>query len=74
MKGYDSDKELLENRKRQEQGLERLDSRMATVDNAFALIQNVFATDADWVTGKIIISTEEGQIPFTAGALQKNGN
>jgi len=26
VKGYDSDKELLENRKRQEQGLERLDS------------------------------------------------
>ncbi|MGO2101807.1 MAG: hypothetical protein ACTH3E_02055 [Psychroflexus halocasei] len=69
--GYDSDKELLENRKRQEQGLERLDSRMAAIDDAFALVQNVFATDADRVTGKLTISTEEGQIPFTAGSLQK---
>ena len=69
--GYDSDKELLENRKRQEQGLTRLDSRMASMDDTFALTQNVYATDADWVTGKLTISTEEGQIPFTAGALQK---
>nr|WP_321414779.1 hypothetical protein [uncultured Allomuricauda sp.] len=69
--GYDSDKELLENRKRQEQGLKRLDSRMAGVDDAFALTQNVFATDADWVTGTLTVTTEEGQTPFAAGTLQK---
>ncbi|WP_299530089.1 hypothetical protein [Ulvibacterium sp.] len=69
--GYDSDKELLENRKRKEQGLRRLDSRMADIDDSFALGQNVFATDANWVTGKLTVSTEEGQIPFTAGVLQK---
>lgn len=69
--GYDSDKELSENRKRQEQGLPRLDSRMADIDDSFALGQNAFATDADRVTGKLTISTEAGQIPFTAGVLQK---
>ncbi|BFP43473.1 hypothetical protein FGF1_43180 [Flavobacteriaceae bacterium GF1] len=69
--GYDSDKELLENRKRQEQGLTRLDSRMASIDDVFALSQNAYTTDADRVTGKLTISTEEGQIPFAAGVLQK---
>lgn len=69
--GYDSDKELLENRKRVEQGLDRLDSRMAKIDDSFALAQNVFSTDANLVSGNITISTESGQIPFTAGTLQK---
>lgn len=71
--GYDSDKELLENRKRQEQGLERLDSVMAAIDDAFALVQNVFATDADRVTGKLTISTEEGD-SIHCRILTKNGN
>ncbi|GAA3627288.1 ABC transporter permease [Flavivirga jejuensis] len=69
--GYDSDKELQENRKRQEQGLHRLDSRMANIDDSFALTQNVFSTDANLVKGNLTISTESGQIPFTAGVLQK---
>lgn len=69
--GYDSEKEQLENRKRQEQDLQRLDSRMADVSDSLALKQNVFSSDADKVKGNIVISTEEGQTPFTAGALQK---
>lgn len=69
--GYDSDKELQGNRKRQEQGLHRLDSRMANIDDSFALTQNVFSTDANLVKGNLTISTESGQIPFAAGALQK---
>ncbi len=69
--GYDRDRELLENRKRQEQGLNRLDSRMAPIDDTFALTQNVHATDADRVKGNLTISTEEGQIPFTGGNLRK---
>ncbi|MEM9078589.1 MAG: hypothetical protein AAGC43_16230 [Bacteroidota bacterium] len=68
--GYESDKELLENRKRQEQGLARLDSRMANYDDAFALGQNAFATDANLVKGSVTLSTEEGQIPFAGGVLQ----
>ncbi|MEO9514087.1 MAG: hypothetical protein ABJN84_03140 [Flavobacteriaceae bacterium] len=69
--GYDRDKELSENRTRKEQGLQRLASRMANIDDSFALTQNAYASDADLVQGNITISTEEGQIPFTAGTLQK---
>ncbi|MEM1259149.1 MAG: hypothetical protein AAGH81_11500, partial [Bacteroidota bacterium] len=69
--GYDSDKELLENRKREEQGLARLDSRMANFDDSFALGQNAFATDAHLVKGSISISTEAGQTPFAGGLLKK---
>ncbi|MEM1337984.1 MAG: hypothetical protein AAGF96_09550 [Bacteroidota bacterium] len=69
--GYDSDKELLENRKRQEQDLPRLHSRMANFDDPYALEQNVFATDANLVKGSIRISTEAGQIPFAGGSLEK---
>jgi len=69
--GYDGDRELLENRKRKEQGLHRLASRMANINDTFSLAQNVFTTDANLVNGNITISTEEGQIPFTAGILQK---
>ncbi|MEM8999553.1 MAG: hypothetical protein AAGB24_04750 [Bacteroidota bacterium] len=69
--GYDSNKELLENRKREEQGLARLDSRMPNFDDSFALGQNAFATDAHLVKGSIKISTEVGQTPFTGGSLKK---
>jgi ABC-type transport system involved in multi-copper enzyme maturation permease subunit len=69
--GYDSNKELLENRKRQEQGMARLDSRMPGIDDALGLTQNVFATDAEAVKGSIAITTDKGQVPFAAGALQK---
>ncbi|UII81739.1 hypothetical protein [Flagellimonas sp. CMM7] len=69
--GYDSDKELLENRKREEQGLSRLKSRMAQINDPFALEQNAFSIDADLVKGSITISTEAVQLPFAAGELKK---
>ena len=69
--GYDSNKELLENRKREEQGIKKLTSRKAGIDNAMGLSQNTFTTDADLVTGSITISTKKGQIPFAAGQLLK---
>ncbi|WP_108808543.1 ABC transporter permease [Aquimarina spinulae] len=69
--GYDSDKELLENRKREEQNLNKLSSRMPLINDSLGLQQNAFSTDANLVKGSITISTEKGQIPFTAGELQK---
>lgn len=69
--GYDGDKELTENRKRREQALVRLDSRMAAIDDALGLSQNAYATDANLVKGKLTISTVAEQTPFTAGALNK---
>jgi ABC-type transport system involved in multi-copper enzyme maturation permease subunit len=69
--GYDSDKEIIENRKREEQNLDKLSSRMPSINDSLGLRQNIFSTDAILVKGNITISTEKGQIPFTAGALQK---
>ncbi|MEO1049746.1 MAG: hypothetical protein AAFX87_03950 [Bacteroidota bacterium] len=69
--GYDSEKELLENRKREERGLERLPSRMAAIGDPLAQEQDFYAPDAGMVTGSITISTEAGQIPFAAGILTK---
>ncbi|MEM6644482.1 MAG: hypothetical protein AAF616_15995 [Bacteroidota bacterium] len=67
--GYDSDNELTENRKREAHGLDRISSRMAPVDDPFALEQDFFAPDAEMVTGSITVSTKAGQIPFAAGTL-----
>ncbi|MEM7660277.1 MAG: hypothetical protein AAF399_29495, partial [Bacteroidota bacterium] len=67
--GYDGEKELLENRKRGEQDLERLSSRMAAVDDPIANKQDAFAPDAELVTGRITISTEAGQLPFASGEV-----
>lgn len=69
--GYDSDKELMENRKRQEQRLNKLSSRMTSIDAPLGLSQSAFSTDAHRVKGSITISTEEGQFPFAAGELEK---
>ncbi|MFB0926058.1 MAG: hypothetical protein QMB65_12395, partial [Vicingaceae bacterium] len=49
--GYDDDKELVENRKREEQGLPRINSRMPVVNNKVALKQNYFDSNALAVSG-----------------------
>ncbi|MEM1216835.1 MAG: hypothetical protein AAGJ82_14170, partial [Bacteroidota bacterium] len=67
--GYAGDKELSENRQRTEQGLARLDSRMAPVTDPIGLQQDSYAPDAVAVTGSITISTPADQIPFAAGKL-----
>ena len=72
--GYDTDKELLENRKRTEQGLTKLESRKALINHPLGLSQNAFATDANKVKGSITIGTEKGQIPFATGELEKIEN
>ncbi|MEM8969220.1 MAG: hypothetical protein AAGE93_22575, partial [Bacteroidota bacterium] len=69
--GYDSEKELVENRKRDEQELKRLTSRMAPTDDPVAKTQDAYAPDAGLVSGSITISTEADQIPFAAGELVK---
>ena len=69
--GYDSEKELVENRTREEQTLTRLTSRMAPIDDPVAKAQDAYAPDAGLVKGSITISTEADQIPFAAGELIK---
>lgn len=67
--GYDYDRELKENRKRIDHGLEKLESRMAAVDDPLALKQDAYAPDAGWVTGKMEISTVENQRIIAPGNL-----
>ncbi|MEM7373671.1 MAG: ABC transporter permease [Bacteroidota bacterium] len=67
--GYDSEVELEKNRLRLAQGLEKLDSRMADVEDQAALERNIYASDAMKVTGTITISTHKDQVPFAPGIL-----
>ncbi|MEM6893481.1 MAG: hypothetical protein AAF554_07285 [Bacteroidota bacterium] len=70
--GYDSDRELLENRKREEHGLKKLTSRKAEVGNSMGLKEDFYAPDAQKVTGTITIGTEKGQMPIAPGRLLKS--
>ncbi|PKV49237.1 ABC-type transport system involved in multi-copper enzyme maturation permease subunit [Aquimarina sp. MAR_2010_214] len=70
--GYDSDIELTENRKRQDNGLEKLGSRMANTDDKKALSQNVYSPDANRLTGSIIISTSLEQTAIAPGEIVKS--
>ena len=69
--GYQYGHEILENRKRLEYGLTRLDSRMADVTDSLALNQDAFAVDANWVMGTIELSTKEGQVAIAPGSFIK---
>ena len=69
--GYDSDRELIENRSREDNGLEKLTSRMATTDDAIALNQYEEAEDALKVNGELIISTPREQTAVAPGILVK---
>jgi hypothetical protein len=70
--GYDYDRELKENRKRSDNNLAKLTSRMASIDDTLALEQDAYAPDAAWVTGKVEISTIENQTVIAPGNLVKS--
>ncbi|MEM6736910.1 MAG: hypothetical protein AAF620_12675 [Bacteroidota bacterium] len=69
--GYHAQNELTENRKRLANGLPRLDSRMASITDEFALSQDLLAPDATKLKGSITIGTEDKQIPLAPGKLVK---
>ena len=69
--GYDYNRELDENRTRQDEGLEKLASRMPAWDDDLALSQDLFAPDANWVKGSITLSTDQGQTGLAPGRLIK---
>lgn len=75
--GYDSDKELDENRKRSDNGLEKLKSRMASVNDTKALTQHATTEDAEKVTANITINTPKEQMAVAPGIFvsqtQKDG-
>ncbi len=69
--GYDQSKTLKDNRKRVEQGLAKLPSRIAAITNQQALQQDAYAEDAEWVTGSLRLSTVAPQICVASGELVK---
>ena len=69
--GYDSERELDQNRDREEYDLEKIKSRMASPDDSVLLNEDVFTNYADWIGGEITISTAEDQRAIAPGKLVK---
>src|SRR5699024_7118841 len=69
--GYDTDRELMENRERDKLRLKKLMSRMEAVTDAKALAEIACMPDAAWVNGRITVSTSTGQLPIATGVLQR---
>lgn len=70
--GYYSDRELDQNRDREEYGLKKITSRMASLNENSSLNQDAFANYSSWMRGKTIISTTEDQRAFAPGRLVKS--
>lgn len=70
--GYYGERELDQNRDREEYGLEKITSRMASANDSSALNQDAFASYANWIRGKIIVSTTADQRAFAPGRLVKS--
>ena len=62
--GYCDDKELVENRKREDHGLPKLNSRMSAVNDSQALQQLSQTPDALKVSGSVQVSTIANQTPL----------
>ncbi|MDR7131244.1 ABC-type transport system involved in multi-copper enzyme maturation permease subunit [Algoriphagus sp. 4150] len=67
--GYDDSRELDENRKRTDEGLTKLLSRMPVLDDLSAQNEDAYAKDAFWVAGKITLSTSSDQMCIAPGKL-----
>jgi len=59
--GYDRSRELTNNKKRLQQGLVPLDSRMDTMDNAFSRTNRFESVQSDSLTWHMVISTDGDQ-------------
>ncbi|MCY3998204.1 MAG: ABC transporter permease [Flavobacteriaceae bacterium] len=65
--GYQSDKELDENRKRESFGLTPITSRKAGINNIKQRNTHLLAEDSNAFKGTIAITTNDGQIPIAPG-------
>ena len=70
--GYQEDKVLDENRKREDHGLAKLSSRMASVDDEKASRALALTPDAHLVSGTIQLSTSAGQQPLAPGKMKRS--
>ncbi|MEL6637774.1 MAG: hypothetical protein AAFR05_13570 [Bacteroidota bacterium] len=69
--GYHEEETLRRNRKREEQGLDRIAARMADLEDAQALGALSITPDAMLVRGSIVIGTEAGELPLAPGILTR---
>ena len=67
--GYDRSRELTNNKKRLQQGLAPLDSRMDTMDNAFSRRNRFESVQSDSLTWNMVISTDGDQIVIGPGEV-----
>ncbi len=72
--GYNQKKELDENKKRRNQGLDKISSKMPSVLDTNAIKQNYFSKDAHQLTGVLKISTSKGQQIVATGKTLKRWN
>ncbi|MBC6401195.1 MAG: hypothetical protein GDA37_09335 [Ekhidna sp.] len=70
--GYCAERELDQNRDREEYGLEKIISRMASADDSVSLNEDFFAKYADWTGGEITLSTTADQRAIAPGKLIKS--
>ncbi|MEM1321582.1 MAG: ABC transporter permease [Bacteroidota bacterium] len=70
--GYDEGKELTENRIREDYGLPKLSSRMASIEEEKAFRQDRLAPDAVWGSGSLLLSTTLPQKMIAPGTLVNN--
>lgn len=69
--GYNSDKELNENKKRIAHDLDKIPSKMADYTNTDALSENYFSTDAHHISTDLTISTSINQQIVASGTTVK---
>ena len=70
--GYYANRELDQNRDRDEHGLAKITSRMAPLHDSAALKQDVFAPFATWLEGTITVSTSSDQLAIAPGKLNQS--
>ncbi|MEM9326709.1 MAG: hypothetical protein AAGA85_13680 [Bacteroidota bacterium] len=67
--GYDADRELDQNRDREDHGLAKIGARMAEAQDDVALSEDFFTWYATHLEGHIMITTSEDQIAIAPGKL-----
>lgn len=72
--GYYADRELDQNREREEHGLDKLNSRMASIGDSTALHEDAFTSYANPFKGSIVVSTSADQTATGPGKLIKTWN
>ncbi|MEO0554688.1 MAG: hypothetical protein AAF149_15895 [Bacteroidota bacterium] len=69
--GYHTEREVDRNRDREENGLEKIASRMNAISDSAKLNEDSFTSFADWIEGSITLSTSGDQVATGPGKVIK---